>query len=377
MKNNVEIYNKDGVIVLVSSAIVESNDRSFIYYTVKPYSEGGNAETCINAIKFALDEVKAKEPQKFILMRFLVSDVSTQSSLIKETFAEEVDTAISIVGQPPLCDEKIVAVIWSETNADVKRIDDNTICVSPNQGQNKEQEYITTHITSPFRDSFAETKEQLEKYETMLAKEGMHISKNCIRTWFFVRDIDRNYAGVVDARRENFHANNLTPNTHYIASTGIQGNDEETDVTSIFDAFAIKNIQQENIHILYASEKMNKTIEYGVTFERGVAVDRECGVRQIYISGTASIDNKGNVLHVGNIEKQVERMLENIEALLIEAQMGWEDVAQATVYVRDYADAKRVEKIVQEKVSQLVVVLAPVCRPTWLVEMEAVGIKKL
>lgn len=376
MRSNVEIYNKDGVIVLVSSARVESNGRTFIYSTIKPYSEGGNAQTCIQALKFALDETRKKEPQNVVMLRFLLSDVSSQAHIIKETFADETNTAISIVGQPPLCDEKVVAVAWSEIGTSVKRIDENTICVSGNTS-NSEQEYITTQVTTPLRDSFAETKVQLEKYEEMLTKDGMQISENCIRTWFFVRDIDRNYSGVVDARRENFHANNLTPETHYIASTGIQGNDADTDVTSIFDAFAIKDIPQDKIRILYASDKMNKTIEYGVTFERGVAVDRAEGVRQVFISGTASIDNKGNVLHIGDIDKQVNRMLENIEALLVEAEMNWDDVAQATVYVRDYADAKRVEKTIQEKVSQIVVVLAPVCRPTWLVEMEAVAIKKL
>ena len=54
-------------------------------------------------------------------------------------------------------------------------------------------------------------------------EQGCKLADNCIRTWFFVQNVDVNYAGVVKARNEVFVTQNLTEKTHYIASTGIGG----------------------------------------------------------------------------------------------------------------------------------------------------------
>lgn len=102
------------------------------------------------------------------------------------------------------------------------------------------------------------------------------------------------------------------------------------------DSYAVKGISSEQIQYLYAPDHLNPTYEYGVSFERGTCVkygDR----RQVFISGTASINNKGEVVYPGDIRKQTHRMWENIEALLNEAECSFDDVAQAIVYLRDPA----------------------------------------
>lgn len=52
---------------------------------------------------------------------------------------------------------------------------------------------------------------------------GLLLFCGSIRTCFFVRDVDVNYAGVVKGRKEEFVRLGLTEKTHYLASTGIQG----------------------------------------------------------------------------------------------------------------------------------------------------------
>ena len=85
---------------------------------------------------------------------------------------------------------------------------------------------------------------------------------------------------------------------------------------------------------LYAPTHLNKTYEYGVTFERGTLM--QYGDRNhIYISGTASINNQGEVVHVGNIILQTQRMWENVEKLLEEGGMSYDDVMQIIVYLSD------------------------------------------
>jgi enamine deaminase RidA (YjgF/YER057c/UK114 family) len=114
-----------------------------------------------------------------------------------------------------------------------------------------------------------------------------------------------------------------------------------------------------------------------VTFERGTLLhygDR----KHAYISGTASIDNQGNVVHVGDIYKQTLRMWENVEQLLAEGNMSMKDCAQIIVYLRDTADYNMVSKMFSEHYPNIptVITLAPVCRPTWLIEMECIAIKE-
>ena len=128
---------------------------------------------------------------------------------------------------------------------------------------------------------------------------------------------------------------------------------------------------------LHALTHLNRTIEYGVTFERATLM--QYGDRNhIYISGTASIDNHGQVLHVGNVKKQTLRMWENVETLLNEGGMTFDDVMQIVVYLRDLADYDIVRQMFADKFPSIpfVITLAPVCRPTWLIEMECMAVKK-
>lgn len=233
----------------------------------------------------------------------------------------------------------------------------------------------TAGMNAPGRDSAVQTEEILECYENRLASEGLSISEDCVRTWFFVHDIDNNYAGLVKARRENFTGVGLTADTHYIASTGIGGSPADGQYLVQMDALAIKGLRPDQQRYLYAPTHLNPTYEYGVTFERGVRVELDGNVYSI-ISGTASIDNKGEVLHVGDVVKQTYRMWENVAKLLEESGAGFENIRQMLVYLRNPEDYAKVAPLFEEKFPdvQYVILLAPVCRPTWLIEMECIAV---
>ena len=349
-------------------------NRSIIHSTFVPTSDKcGDVAMQVDSIRQAIEQIEKETGTIAFFVRFHLSDIATQANCVKESFAGK-KCAVSIVGQPPMPLSKVQAIAMFESDIEISAVDANTIKVS----NGSEECYWTTRLVDPHDDSYRQTHHQLQQYEKFLADNGMNIADNCVRTWFFVRDIDRNYGGVVVGRRENFLLNGLTPDTHYIASTGIEGKHEDHNVLSVLDAYAVKGISPDKMQILYAAENMNKTIEYGVTFERGVCVHHSAGYKQVYISGTASIDTKGEVLHVGDIKGQVRRMTENVGALLKEAGCNWNDISQATVYLRDIADYEcaynELSKILTDK--QFIVVQAPVCRPAWLIEMEAIAIGK-
>ena len=83
------------------------------------------------------------------------------------------------------------------------------------------------------------------------------------------------------------------------------------------------------------------------------------------------------MVHEGDVRLQTLRMLENIGALLAEAECTMDDIASAIVYLRDTADASVVRDILARQLPTLnyVLVLAPVCRPKWLVEMECIAVR--
>lgn len=305
---------------------------------------------------------------QYIMKRYFLSDSTNQQPLMRQ----QKNISVSLIQQQPLDGTKIAAWLYLQSGVEVRE-QNGAVVVS----HNGYRHLWKMGMVKNQGDSARQTEELLTEYEAMLSKFNATLAENCIRTWFFVRDVDTNYHGLVVARRENFIQQGLTEKTHYISSTGIGGSPADTKALVQLGTYAITGLEPEQQHYLYAPTHLNPTYEYGVTFERGTVV--EYGDREhVFISGTASINNKGEVVHVGDIVLQTQRMWENVEALLKEGETGWEDVMQIVVYLRDTADYEVVWQLFAERFPHIptVITLAPVCRPTWLVEMECIAVKE-
>ncbi|NIM64292.1 MAG: hypothetical protein GTN89_02170, partial [Acidobacteria bacterium] len=212
-------------------------------------------------------------------------------------------------------------------------------------------------------------------YSDLLRSQNATLLGQSVRTWVFVHDVDRHYQDMVDARREYFLKEGLTPETHYIVSTGIEGRTADPGSLVTLDAVAERGLAEGQLVFINRFDHLNRTDEYGVTFERAARLDH-ADRSQIWLAGTASIDSAGKVRHEGDILRQVERTIENVSALLEEGGASLDDVAAMVVYLRDGADAERVTAFLDRLSPTLpfTTVRAPVCRPTWLVEIEALAI---
>lgn len=317
----------------------------------------------------ALMRLLAFQGAQCVMKRFFLSDSANQASLLRK---EADNVAVSIIQQQPLDGSKVAVWLYLQRGTEVTS-EHGAVCA-----RHEGYEHIwQMGLHSNEGNSAQQTERLLTDYEDTLRQFGATLADNCIRTWFFVRDVDTQYAGLVRARRENFTEQGLTPETHYIASTGIGGAPADTKALIQLGTYALKGFLPQQQRYLYAPTHLNPTYEYGVTFERGV--DLEFGDRcHVYISGTASINNKGEVVHVGNIVEQTHRMWENVETLLREANTTFDDVMQIIVYLRDTADYDLVRALFQERFpnTPTVITLAPVCRPTWLIEMECIAVKQ-
>lgn len=338
----------------------------FIITITEPFLTFGQQVAAVgDAFRHALSTLP--DTAVTVFRRFFLSDPANQFPLLPT----DSGCATSVIGQPPLNGTKIA--LWAVVqDMDVQRISPFTVAAS----HGSYRHLWTGNLPVDKPDTQEATMELLGRYSCILEDEGCSLADNCLRTWFFVDDVDHNYAGVVKGRNEVFDHSGLTPHTHFIASTGIGGRPTAGPARVAFDAYSVGGISPRQITYLKATTHLNPTYEYGVAFERGTAIDYG-DRRHVLISGTASINNKGEILHPGDIAAQTLRMLDNVDALLAEAGCSRRDLTHAIVYLRDTADNATVSRILDEQLPAVprVILLAPVCRSGWLVEMECSAIR--
>jgi enamine deaminase RidA (YjgF/YER057c/UK114 family) len=126
---------------------------------------------------------------------------------------------------------------------------------------------------------------------------------------------------------------------------------------------------------------LNEAYDYGSAFSRGMRIDLN-GVTILLISGTASIDEHGHTVHVGDFRAQLRRTFENISKLLAAEGATWHDIVRTTCYLRDIErdyQAFNEERTTFYKLQGLdplpasTGIQAILCRPDLLIEIEAIA----
>jgi enamine deaminase RidA (YjgF/YER057c/UK114 family) len=116
------------------------------------------------------------------------------------------------------------------------------------------------------------------------------------------------------------------------------------------------------------------------SFSRGLRIDLN-GLTILLISGTASIDEQGQTVHVGDFRAQLRRTYDNITGLLAAEGATWKDVVRTTCYLRDMErdytafNEGRTAFFHEQGLDPLPAstgIQAILCRPELLVEIEAI-----
>jgi len=117
------------------------------------------------------------------------------------------------------------------------------------------------------------------------------------------------------------------------------------------------------------------------SFSRGMRIDLG-NLVILLISGTASIDEKGETVHVGDFRAQLRRTFQNITGLLAAEGATWKDVVRTTCYLRDIErdyvafNEERTAFYREQELDPLPAstgIQAILCRPELLVEIEAIA----
>ncbi len=218
--------------------------------------------------------------------------------------------------------------------------------------------------------AFDQTYGMFCRAEEVLRKEGMRFP-NVIRTWIYLRHMERDYGEFNRGRREFFRQRGivLLP-----ASTGIYASPFPVAADFVLSMIAIQSPQPVAASAM-TTPTLNEACTYGSDFSRGLRVVEENKIG-LYISGTASVDEEGRTAHVDDFDGQVERMLVNVETLMAAHHAALGDLLSAVTYLKRAEDAPRFRDLLRERgLGNLpnTVVHAAVCRPDLLCEMEAIA----
>ena len=228
----------------------------------------------------------------------------------------------------------------------------------------------TTNVYGVGGDAFEQALDMFCAAERLLQQCGMDF-RDVARAGIHLRDIDRDYDALNRARREFFRQRGIGLRP---ASTGVQG----LPFTDVHDfSLSLQAVQSPRALDVtrMSTPTLNEAWDYGADFSRGLRLT-EANKVMLYISGTASIDEAGRTVHVGDLKAQVDRMLENIESLLAQQGAGFENLVSGITYLKSPGDAPVLRAMCRERGFEnfpCALVEAPLCRPELLCETEAVA----
>src|SRR5580658_9137996 len=117
------------------------------------------------------------------------------------------------------------------------------------------------------------------------------------------------------------------------------------------------------------------------SFSRALRIDLN-GLTILLISGTASIDENGVSVHIGDFRAQMRRTFDNITGLLKSEGCTWHDIVRTTCYLRDIErdyeafNEERTAFYAELSLDPLPAstgIQAILCRPELLIEIEAIA----
>jgi enamine deaminase RidA (YjgF/YER057c/UK114 family) len=236
------------------------------------------------------------------------------------------------------------------------------------------QIYITlSGITAPEAGQVAgQARAMLEKGESVLKQLGADFT-NVPRTWMWLGDILSWYGEFNKVRNQFFTERGLIGKGSrqlMPASTGIglglAGEQCGMDLTAVLE-------QTQTIEFLPVVGRQQCALNYGCAFSRASRASSPAG-KTVFVSGTASIDEKGVSTHIGNVKGQIKTTIKNVRAALKDMNCSDSDVASAAAYCK----TPEVEKIFDEFKGRigwpLVTAVCDICREELLFEVEATAV---
>lgn len=310
--------------------------------------------------------------------------LDARARVIAERFGTSGGSLPSVIGQPPVDGAALVllasVVVPRDPSAwsvrDVRAATSCTCagCASSGARIVRLGGQTTLHTSNLYGaggDAYTQTLDAFHAGDRMLAQCGLGFG-DVVRAWLQLRDIDRDYDALNAARRDFFAERGIELRP---ASTGVGGTPFPGEHLVSLTLQAIRRERPLAVTRM-TTPLLNEAWSYGADFSRGLRVE-EANRTTLHVSGTASIDESGRTVHVGDFAAQAERMLDNIESLLAGHGAARADLASGITYLKRASDAVALQAIYRRRgfdAFPCAIVEAGLCRPELLCETEVVAV---
>jgi enamine deaminase RidA (YjgF/YER057c/UK114 family) len=238
-------------------------------------------------------------------------------------------------------------------------------------------EYFMLTVMPENKDAteFEQAENLFQRAHNILDSLGCGFS-DTIRTWLYAQKILDWYDDLNKARNAFFEEHDIY-NQLVPASTGIGAmNPYDKAMATQVLALLSKN---ENILVQKAASPLQcPALDYKSSFSRGIKLDAP-DHRRLYVSGTASINQTGETVYIGDTAAQIKKTVQVLEAILKEAGMDWSDVVSSLIYFRRKEELGMFDEFCREYGLDLphVKLHADICRDNLLFEVELDAMKRL
>jgi enamine deaminase RidA (YjgF/YER057c/UK114 family) len=218
-------------------------------------------------------------------------------------------------------------------------------------------------------DRGKQVRQVLERCEFALNSVGMEFG-DVIRTWFHLDQI-LDFYDVFNLERNAFFKERGVFDRLVPASTGVGGANRDGTAV-ICNLLAVQAKDDRVVTRVVSSPLQCPAPEYGSSFSRAVELETP-DHRRLFISGTASIEMGGETVHSEDVDRQVERTMDVVLAMIESRGMEWSDVTRAIGYVRYRRDRLAFERYCSLRnmsPGPVVIVENDVCREDLLFELE-------
>lgn len=350
-------------------------------------------------------QLQQKEPMAVTMQTVFVDDaanVPAAQQLFEAYYGEKMPLTLYVV-QPP-CDGRALAIeAWAISTRTAEVVYCGPHLVTVSHDGIRWIHASAGALAQGRHTAYQQTEQAFENLRAVLGAAGSTF-KDVARVWLYQGGItemegaEERYRELNRARTDFFERNpfdvrRLAPgvnHTIYPASTGIGTLGHGLMTTCLALQTERTDVQMLSLENPLQTSAFSYPSSYSVKspkFSRAMAMRIGSHVTT-WISGTASIVNAETV-HLGDIEKQTDQTLTNIERLIDASnfeRLGWsdagatlDDLAKIRVYVKHHDDYEKCRAVCERRLGRIPAIYAQadVCRPDLLVEIEGVAFSRI
>lgn len=314
--------------------------------------------------------------------------IETRNQIVQEKFSDDPGLVTYVQGEScygnPLAGIQLRAFCPSQDEEKVEIIREGNIPRGRKWKRNGAKLLQLQSLHGKDSSNGQNRREQAEKMfrkaENLLKSEGASF-RDVVRTWIYADEILEWYKEFNSARNNCYTDFGLLHNgdvnhaedIFLPASTGIEGKNTE-GASTIMDLLAVTDRAGTGIEIqpLYGI-RQRSPYRYGSAFSRAMRVV-EPGEKWAFVSGTASINEEGENIHIGDLSSQVKHTVKVVNSLINPEGASFSDLCEATVFLKRKSDFPLYQKTAESlgiPDIPAVYLVADVCWEELLFELDA------